>query len=203
MTGRPLHTLEEDELILLVQEQGAGCEEAFTRLVRCHRRWVVRQLSTLLGNGHDAEELTQEAFLRAFLALKFFRRQSSFRTWLRTIVLRLAYNHQRDRRTRDGYHHQFQRAGAQVTPNFFSRLAARESLRKTLAAISCANREILALRHLEQLSLDEIARSLDIGLSAAKMRLARAQEAFTEAYQDQRAGTACPPPPLPARSPGA
>ena len=184
MPRTPPEKLEEDALIREARRRGKQGEVAFAELVERHQAWVLRMLFYLLGNSEDAEEVAQDTFLRAFLALDRFRGMSSFKTWLRVIATRLAYNHHRDRSTRVGYIDKFQETAPRVTPNCFSRVADRDSLHRVLMELPFPYREVLELRHVEELSQEEIAQVLDLGLSAVKMRLSRARDRFWELHEE-------------------
>ena len=71
--------------------------EAFEAAVRPHYANLVRRLVLVLGNEHDAEDIAQDAYLKAFQAWRRFD-GSDVRAWLYTIALRLAFNHLRGRR---------------------------------------------------------------------------------------------------------
>ncbi|MCA9644043.1 MAG: RNA polymerase sigma factor [Myxococcales bacterium] len=144
-----------------------------------HQSWLVRLLAQLLhASPAAAEDLAQETFVRAFLALDTLSEQSSFKAFVRVIGTRLAYNASRDQRNRIRLN-----ADLQSPPEApGSSLEAREVLDRSLAALPFSYREILVLRHVEELRVDEIAQLLALGESATKMRLKRAREAFLDVH---------------------
>lgn len=75
-----------------VRKAQKGDHEAFEQLVMAHQRFVYNLALRSLGTTDEAQDIAQEAFLRAWLALPRFRRKSSFRTWLYRIVINLCYN---------------------------------------------------------------------------------------------------------------
>ncbi|MBI4315577.1 MAG: sigma-70 family RNA polymerase sigma factor, partial [Chloroflexi bacterium] len=77
-----------DEGILIRRAKG-GDTEAFGVLVSAHQQFVYNLILRTLGDPHEAEDLSQEAFVRAWLALPNFRQQSQFRTWLYRIATNL------------------------------------------------------------------------------------------------------------------
>ena len=79
----------------LVERVRAGDEAAFGQLVARHRQAAIRTALAALGSAHEAEDTAQDAFVLAFQRLETFRGDSSFRTWLMTIVWRLALNKRR------------------------------------------------------------------------------------------------------------
>jgi RNA polymerase sigma-70 factor (ECF subfamily) len=71
----------------------AGSREEFSQLVEQYEARVFNFLCQLTGNAHDAEDLTQETFLKAYQSMHRFNREQTFSTWLFTIAKRTAYNH--------------------------------------------------------------------------------------------------------------
>jgi RNA polymerase sigma-70 factor (ECF subfamily) len=84
----------------LIVRARAGNEAAWETLVRAHQQAVFRLAYLLLGNAHDAEDVTQEVFIRAFRALDRFDQDRPLRPWLLQITANQARNH----RTRNGRH---------------------------------------------------------------------------------------------------
>jgi RNA polymerase sigma-70 factor, ECF subfamily len=76
----------------LVQRAQAGDQAAFCQLVLSHQQFAYNLALRSLGDPSEAEDVAQEAFLRAWLSLPRFRRGSQFRTWLYRIVVNLCYN---------------------------------------------------------------------------------------------------------------
>jgi RNA polymerase sigma-70 factor (ECF subfamily) len=77
----------------LARQSQAGCRDAFATLVERYQDRLFSFLLQLTGNRHDAEDLTQEAFLKAFLNIHRFNPACSFTTWLFTIAKRAAASH--------------------------------------------------------------------------------------------------------------
>lgn len=172
------------ELALIGVAQGGGTEgrKAYETLVRRHQERAVRLVWHLLGDRAAAEDIAQEAFIRGFLALERYhppRRPaaSPFWAWFRTIATRLAFNHRRDAGTRRRYENMVEQ-----TCSALMAISDRHLVEQVLRKVSYPYREILVLRHVEELSVQEVADQLGIGLSAAKMRLLRAREAFIRAH---------------------
>ena len=158
---------------------------ACTVLLKRYERELFRRCKYRLGNTEDAEDAVQEALVRAFRAIDQFEGKSSFRTWLYAIAdnqcstiarRRMRYVlsehmsalieiHERSSRYREGFED-----GAQVN--------------KILNEIPATARKVLEMRFYTELSLEEISRNLGIGLSAAKMRLYRAQDMFKHLYNE-------------------
>lgn len=181
----------DDALIQLARAGDRPGLAAYEELVRRHQGRALRLATYLLGNDSDAADVAQEAFVRAHAALARARDDTNFGAWLRTIVTRLAFNTQRDQRARARREHGDDEGRAGLPSS------TRTAVEWTLAQLAYPYREILILRFVEEMSLDEIAATLDIGLSAAKMRIARARSQFHEIYQREHAT----PLPFPAEPP--
>jgi len=172
----------EDDSALLARAQGGGprAKEAYSELVRRHQSWLVRLVAQLTRVPQaDAEDLAQEAFVRSYVGLDRMPSDVNFRAWVRVSAMRLAYNARRDRATRERLNQTLDKEESVTTGDAF---AARQMLEQVLGELTYSYREILLLRHVEELSLEEIAALLNIGLSAAKMRLTRARAAFVESH---------------------
>lgn len=180
--------MSDTELVEVVREGEARGDEAYGVLIRRHQGWVIRLVERLL-NGYeaDAEDITQETFIGAFLALDTWRGDSPFGAWLRTIATRTAFNWQRARQTAFKYEVRAMSSRKTttegVTPSGEQRVLSQEYLESMLGRIAYPYREILVLRYMEEMSIEEIAQALDIGQSAAKMRLKRAREQLKAVYE--------------------
>jgi len=171
------------ELVRAAQKRDVAGQLAFEQLVDRHQQWLVKLLAHLLGSSSDAEDVAQEAFVRAFLAIGDCTRPDGFRAWLRVIARRLAFNHRRDAATRSKYHEAATSLEDKAERGDMGAVEGRELLERALSGISYAYREIMVLRFVEELSTKEVAAVLEIGESAAKMRLSRARAEFEREYE--------------------
>lgn len=177
---RPLEELAEADLVRAAKSGTDEGRQAYSELVRRHQAWLIRLISQLMRiPTTEAEDLAQEAFVRTFAAIDRLPDDVSFRAWIRVVATRLAFNARRNRMTRDRIQDTLP---PPATAQGGDSLAARDALDHVLGELSYPYREILLLRFVEELPIEEIARTLNIGLSAAKMRLKRAREAFMERY---------------------
>jgi RNA polymerase sigma-70 factor (ECF subfamily) len=164
--------------------QGAGpaARSAFDHLVHTESPWLVGYLRSLLGDAGLADDAAQRTWLRAYLSLAKLQEAGAFRGWLRRIATRTAFNLRRDRGTRDRYEHAVPQA--MYDPGHGEAMAAEEAILSCLDQLSYPYREILVLRYVEDLDMDEVQAMLDLGPSAAKMRLKRARDAFRAIYEE-------------------
>lgn len=176
----------------LVQRFNAGDESAFVAIMERYRAKIFHVTLALLRNRGDAEEITQNTFIRAHRGLAKFRGDSSLATWLYRIAINLARNR---------YWYFFRRRrhatlsldcplGVETNTPFAELLAAeapdpaQESARgefssfvaQCMKKLDRPHREILLMRNTLHMAYDDIARSLGISVGTVKSRIARARE---------------------------
>ena len=184
------HETESDEA--LVSRTLSGDLAAFRTLVERHRDVVYRVAARIVGEA-DAEDVTQDAFLRAFHRLSLFRGESSFRSWL----LRIAHNASLNAlaRRRDAPVEDVERAfpGAEIrggdvrTPADELELSERqERLARKLRLLRPSHRAVLVLRDVEGLTYEEIAQVTEMPLGSVKGRLHRARRELIEVLRNDR-----------------
>lgn len=186
-----LLAMADEDLVEIAKSQDTKGRKAFEVLVERHNQWLTRLVRSLVSHPQDAEELVQNTLVRAFFALPNFRGDSSFKTWLRTIASREAYNHYRKhgRRKQEVASEFVDEAPDELLFDSAERLDEREHLEMALARVPYPYKEILVLRYVEELSIEEIGASLELGKSATKMRLMRAREFFKTAYDEHLPST--------------
>ena len=159
----------------------AGDTTAFTVLVRRYRDQYTRFAMRMLGTREDADEVLQDAFLRAYKALGQCSDRERFGAWLYQIVA----NQCRTRATRRGrYERRFIRDETVIdeTANDHPAddRALRDEIQHALDQLPAEQREAFVLKHVEDLSYEEIAEITGAGISALKMRVKRACERLRE-----------------------
>jgi RNA polymerase sigma-70 factor (ECF subfamily) len=169
-----------DEEAALVERARAGDAAAFERIVERHQAAAFRVAWVLCGNAADAEEATQDAFVKAHRALRRFRPGAPLRPWLLTIAANEASNRRRAAGRRE---HLALRAAADRPPpaspsgESVALAAARDAdLRAALARLAGADREVLWLRYFADLSEAEAAAALGCRRGTVKSRTSRALE---------------------------
>lgn len=179
---------------MLVDRFKNGDQAAFDEMVSRYWDRIYSMVNQLLRNTQDAEEVTQDAFIRAHRGLANFRGESAFSTWLYQIATNLARNRYWYwwRRKRDQTISFDQPVGADnettlaeiipaeletpdditVTQEFVDKIA------EGMAKLSAKHREILTLRNIKNLSYEEIATILNLSVGTVKSRIARARESL-------------------------
>lgn len=175
-----------DELSL-VRAAKKGDVAAFEELVRRYDRNVFRIANHITHNAEDAEDVVQEAFLKAYQNLDRFQEQSKFYTWLVRIAVNEALMKLRRRRSDktvsmdqdiETEEDTIPREIADWAPNpeqQFKQEELREILSKTIQGLPPSFRTVFVLRDVEGLSTEETAEALDLSVPAVKSRLLRAR----------------------------
>jgi RNA polymerase sigma factor (sigma-70 family) len=151
----------------------------YDQLVREHQVMAFRTAYVITGSAADAEEVAQDAFVKAYRARGRFRTGAPFRPWLLAIVANEARNRRRSlaRRARFELHLAEERPSADAAPSPEAALLVREERAQLLAAldrVSDEHRQVVACRYLLGLSEKETAAVLDCRPGTVKSRLSRA-----------------------------
>lgn len=144
---------------MLVRACQAGSLEAFDALVDRHSGAVYGYLLRLTGNAHDAEDLTQDTFLKAHRGLPRFQSARAFVPWLFTIARRTALNHFRSRRPTEELHPDMATAEEAGAPDAMAgRADLAGSLWKAARRLKPQQYEALWLHYGEGLDIEQVAR---------------------------------------------
>ena len=163
--------------------------QAFEQLVTKYQNRILADCRFLTRDENNSEDLAQEVFVKAFFAIKTFEGRSSFRHWLQRIKVHHCLNHIKKRSGKDflsiddegveGYRQ------LHVPASAHRDMEAKDSgsrIETILQSMPASLRIPLVMRDMDELSYEEIAKSLGIGLSAVKMRIKRAREQFRSLY---------------------
>lgn len=184
LLNNPASTMREQELIAQVQR---GRNELFYELVRPYERRVYAAALAILRNEADAEDVAQEAMLKALANIRQFRAEARFSTWLIQITVNEALMRRRrernaimegidDHRDEEGEYKPRDFADWREIPSeALERKEVRQKLAHALAALDRKYREVFVLRDMEQLNIQETADALGISIASVKTRLLRAR----------------------------
>jgi RNA polymerase sigma-70 factor (ECF subfamily) len=172
-----------------VQRAQSGDIDAFGVLVAAHQEFVYNLALRALGNPPDAEDIAQETFIRAWLALPGFRRRARFRTWLYRITTNLCYN--RLPRLRRELAALDENEAAGLPDNALEEVSAnmeagerRAFLHRKIEALPEAYRLLITLRYQQDLSYEDIATVTSLPLGTVKTGLFRAKARLRKALRE-------------------
>jgi len=165
----------EMELIARAQE---GDRAAFAALVRAHQDAVYTLARKLVGDPHLASDVAQETLIRAWKALPKFRGDARLSTWLHRITVNTAWTHKKRVRKHSSIddHHELAAPEGIDDPVFAGEIAElRGNLRAALDRLPEGQRQVVVMKDVHGWSHAEIAESMGITVTAAKVRLHRAR----------------------------
>ncbi|MGD2070743.1 MAG: RNA polymerase sigma factor [Gemmatimonadota bacterium] len=179
----------DDELVRAARE---GDREAFDRLVERHARTAVVLALARVGDPDVAEDVAQDALVRAWTTLHACRDPARFGAWLRTIVHRTALNRRerRERRKRIFGRFQAEAAGASsgagpAPDGWLERAGPRQELTNALEGLGSRQREVLLLHDLEGRTHREISGILGIGPGTSRKYLSEARARLRETLEEE------------------
>jgi len=180
----------------LLRRAQAGDEAAFGRVMTAHYEHVFRLVHSVVRHEHDARDVCQEVWLTVWKNLGTFRGDAKFTTWLHPIATRKAIDHLRKRRR---WYDRFlpisddrEEAGTVAEP--VTNETAREDVERrerkdrfetALAALPPMHRTVLALREVQGLAYDEIARAVKIPTGTVMSRLYHARRLLAQKLKEQ------------------
>jgi len=174
---------EETALIELVLQ---GNPQAFEKLVTAYEKQVYNLCLRMVNNREDAADLTQEAFLKAWRGLRFYKAEAAFSTWLYRLTTNVCIDFLRGQKRREASSLTVENEedGVQEisvpdsNPQPEEQVLHREQaaqIREAMAQLDEESRAVLTLRVVEDLPYEQIAEVLDLKVGTVKSRLARAR----------------------------
>jgi RNA polymerase sigma-70 factor (ECF subfamily) len=178
--------IQEDKLIERAQE---GDQEAFCLLARSYQRRIYALALHYTRDPHEAEDLSQEVWLKAYRAIGGFRGEAGFYTWLRRITVNTFLNHQREMKTMYSSGKKAFRLGEMVSLDELGLTPAEprqaheerlqqqmmvEKVMEGLSELTAQQRLIFLLKHREGMTYDEIASACAVSTGTVKKALFRA-----------------------------
>lgn len=185
-SGLKTSSLSDEELIQFIQN--GGPERYFSILADRHQAYVLRKCKGFVKSDDEAEDLSQEVFIKVFMQLKSFRSEAKFKTWLYTIIYHtcLDYLRKRKKSTHDIISEKLAEEIAEVidTDEVDQELLL-QALEQLLEKITPEEKLLLMLKYKEKQPLQAIVATLKLSESAVKMRLKRAKEKVNKLYTEQ------------------
>ena len=171
----------------LVQSTLAGRDSGFEELVRRYQRPIAAYVYRMVGDYDAALDLTQEVFIKVYASLSRYRPEFKFSTWIYKIAHNAAIDHLRRHATREAVaSSETDRAETAVESRSLSpeqeseRTERCSEIETVVQMLPAPYRELILLRHSQDLSYEEIAEVTGLPLGTVKNRLFRAREAMRE-----------------------
>jgi RNA polymerase sigma-70 factor, ECF subfamily len=189
-------TPDERELVRMAQN---GTVEAFEELVRRHQQRVFAVVTRILHRREDVEDVSQQVFLKAYVSIRRFDMRSAFSTWLYKIAVNECWDSLRKKKVRPlVYESDLSEEQVQLLDSYAQaergpsghdeQVQARDLADRLLSALSEEDREILLLKEVEGLSVQEIAEIFNLNVNTVKVRMFRARASMMEAYRRKLTG---------------
>ena len=158
-----------------------GDEAAVAELIKNHRRRLIRIAGNMLHDRHEAEDVAQETFLKAFRVIGALRDDRAFSSYLYKICVRLCMDRMRSRRAAPAVVDKVQPSDAQG-------VEAKVLVERLLQTLSPDLRMTLVLRELEQMSYAEVSKVMGVPLGTVRSRLHAARERLRAIWREEMAG---------------
>ncbi|WP_416148267.1 RNA polymerase sigma factor SigW [Salipaludibacillus sp. HK11] len=179
----------------IILEVKKGNQEAFAELMDLYKDKVYHIVYRMLGNVHEAQDVSQEAFLRAYSNIDSYDINRKFSTWLFRIATNLAID--RIRKKKPDFHLEDQVAGTEDL-NYYSQISGddvlpedqvvqfemQEWIQDEVMQLPPKYRSAIILKYLEDLSLKEISEILNLPVATVKTRIHRGREALRKRLRD-------------------
>ncbi|MEO1617776.1 MAG: sigma-70 family RNA polymerase sigma factor [Planctomycetota bacterium] len=173
----------------LIDRALAGDRSAFAELVRQNQDRLFASMLQVTGSAEEAEEVAQETFIRAYLKLDTFQRNSQFFTWIYRIAFNNALTRRRKKRARISLDQFREDNGLEIASDSdqvdesMLRSERISLVRQAIETLTEEHRHILTLREMEEFSYEDIAEILKISIGTVRSRLSRARKALRAAIE--------------------
>ncbi|TFD99407.1 RNA polymerase sigma factor SigW [Jeotgalibacillus salarius] len=172
-----------------IQQVRKGDQDAFGEIVELFKDRVYHVCFRMLGNRHEAEDIAQEAFIRAYTNIHTFDIDRKFSTWLFRIATNLCID--RIRKKKPDYYLDAEVSGTDGLTMYsqvqtddplpeeeVESMELQESIQKEISRLPDKYRSVIVLKYIEELSLKEISEILDMPIGTVKTRIHRGREAL-------------------------
>lgn len=169
---------------LIIRKAIAGDSRAFAELVNTHQLFLYNLALRAVSNPHEAQDITQETFIRAWKGIKNFRGESGFRTWLYRIMMNHCYDRyphlERDKNMISIEDDEKEIPVESYLEQFSDQSELTEYIHKQLKSLPEVSRLILSLRFQQELSYQEISEVMNMPIGTVKTTIFRAKAQLKE-----------------------
>jgi RNA polymerase sigma factor (sigma-70 family) len=184
------------EDIILIDEAIAGKQEAYQKLMTKYRQLIYNLIFRMIRNKEDVQDLTQEAFIKAFNSLEKFDKQFSFSTWLFKIATNNCIDYLRKKKlhtfsidkdiSNDDDDYQFEIPDTETIPDKNILDTERKKiLEEAIESLPNKYKSVILLRHRDEKDYEEIAKKLKIPLGTVKAHIFRGRELLNKYLKDK------------------
>lgn len=172
-----------------IKQVKKGDQNAFGEIVGIYKNKVYRLCYRMLGNRQEAEDISQEAFIRAYVNINTYNQKYKFSTWIFRIATNLCID--RIRKKKPDYYLDKELPGtdgltmyskiassAPLPERELESLELQETIQKEIVKLPEKYRSVIVLKYIEELSLNEISEILNLPLGTVKTRIHRGREAL-------------------------
>ena len=191
--------LTDEELVARCKSELPRDTRSYEMLVRRHMNRVYNQVYQVVSNNEEAEDITQEVFVKVYNGLRKFEQQASFSSWLYRITTNTTLDaldkikrrpksvHAGNSGKTNEHDEEYDPLGSQAASvagpeESVMQAELRECIRRVLKKLDHDQARLLVMRDLNDVSYDDIAKALSASLSAVKMRIHRARLAFQQIF---------------------
>jgi RNA polymerase sigma-70 factor, ECF subfamily len=170
----------------LIERAFGGDQKAFAQVVEIHQPYVTRLAHRLLGWDPEVEDVVQDVFTRAWERRRQLRQADKLRSWLAAITVNAARSRLRRRMlwramlTHVRSTSQAESCKGTVVGGSLEREETDRLVRETVSALPQRDKEVLVLRYLEHMTVDEVATAMGLRVNAVEVRLHRARRRLAQ-----------------------
>ena len=172
-----------------INEVQKGDHNAFGEIVEIYKDRIYQLCYRMLGNAHEAEDIAQEAFIRAYVNIERYNINRKFSTWLYRIATNLCIDRIRKKKPdyfldaevagTDGLNLYSQVKSKEMSPDEkVAKMELQEIIQMEILKLPEKYRSVILLKYIEELSLKEISEVLDLPIGTVKTRIHRGREAL-------------------------
>jgi RNA polymerase sigma factor (sigma-70 family) len=181
---------------ILIKRALAGDQKAFQKLRLKYYNAIFKLINRMIRNREEVEDLTQEAFIKAFTSLKRFDNQYSFSTWLYKIATNNSIDHIRKKKLQtfsinkpiqsEESDYSFELPDTNLEPDQELIASQRKKmLDEAMNALPAKYRQVILMRHVDEKDYQEIAKTLKLPLGTIKAHIFRARELLYKQLRDK------------------